>query len=103
MARLPLTYLHSRREALDGAGPRAHTGGNTGGSMSTRRVYTAAMVVTAAATLAGCEVLAPACTAEARPAIRINVLDSLTSAAVGNGSRVIAREGTYADTAEFLG
>ena len=42
-----------------------------------------------------------ACTLEARAAVSVDVRDSVTNAAVGRGSRIIARDGTYADTAEI--
>jgi hypothetical protein len=42
-----------------------------------------------------------ACTLEARAAISVDVRDSVTNAAVGRGSTIIARDGLYADTAEI--
>jgi hypothetical protein len=44
-----------------------------------------------------------ACTLEARAAVSIDVRDSVTNAAVGRGSTIIARDGAYADTAEITG
>ena len=40
------------------------------------------------------------CTDEARPGIRVNVLDSLTNTPITEGVRVIARSGTFADTSD---
>lgn len=39
------------------------------------------------------------CTAEARPALLVHVRDSVTNAPAGQGARIIARTGTFADTA----
>ena len=51
-------------------------------------------------TVAACgQLIGPTCSAEAKPAIVVEVRDSLTNAAAGNGARVIARDGAFADTA----
>ena len=42
-----------------------------------------------------------ACTADARAAISVDVRDSVTNAAVGRGSSIIARDGPYADTVDI--
>ncbi|MEX2110174.1 MAG: hypothetical protein WD802_06205 [Gemmatimonadaceae bacterium] len=44
-----------------------------------------------------------ACTLEARAAVSVDVRDSVTNAAFGRGSTIIARDGAYADTAEITG
>lgn len=42
-----------------------------------------------------------ACTADARPAVSVDVRDSVTNAVAGRGARIVARDGAYADTADF--
>jgi hypothetical protein len=57
-------------------------------------------LVAGAALLAGCsDIFSPrACTMEARPGITVVVLDSATNAPVGEGARIIATDGAFADT-----
>jgi hypothetical protein len=43
------------------------------------------------------------CTLDLRPALAVEVRDSVTSAAAGQGARLIATDGVYADTAQFEG
>ncbi|HEU6450798.1 MAG TPA: carboxypeptidase-like regulatory domain-containing protein [Gemmatimonadaceae bacterium] len=52
-------------------------------------------LIVAAATIAiGCSVFEPlVCTTEARPAISVEVLDSITSAPVGKGATITASDG----------
>ena len=70
--------------------------------MSTRKVVSAALIATSSGMLAGCNPFTGfACTDEARPGLRVAVVDSLTNANVSGDARVIAREGAYADTAHF--
>jgi hypothetical protein len=62
--------------------------------------------VAALALLAGCDLpFVTACTAEARPAIVVEIVDAQTGVVLEGleGLRVIAREGAYADTARFPG
>jgi hypothetical protein len=78
-----------------------HEGNYLGGMMTKG---TSLRLLLAAATLASGACQAPgavACTLEARAAVSVDVRDSVTNAAVGRGSRVIARDGAYADTAEI--
>ena len=42
-----------------------------------------------------------ACTLEARAAVTVDVRDSISNALIGKGSRIIAREGAFADTAQL--
>jgi hypothetical protein len=66
----------------------------------TRRLFLlASTLVSGACQLPG----SVACTLEARAAVSIDVRDSVTNAAVGRGSTIIARDGAYADTAEITG
>lgn len=39
------------------------------------------------------------CTQEARPSIRVSVLDSISGVAAGKNSRIVAQAGTYTDSA----
>lgn len=49
---------------------------------------------------AGCGLSEPVvCTDEAVPSIHVEIRDSVTNALVGAGARVIAADGSYADTA----
>jgi hypothetical protein len=43
------------------------------------------------------------CTLDIRPALRVEVQDSITSAPAGQGARIIAKDGVYADTVEVDG
>jgi hypothetical protein len=62
-----------------------------------RLFFVAATLASAACQLPG----TIACTADARAAISVDVRDSVTNAAVGRGSTIIARDGAYADTAQI--
>jgi hypothetical protein len=54
-----------------------------------------ALIVATATTLLGCSVFDPLeCTTEARAAITVQVLDSITSAPVGEGATITASNGT---------
>jgi starvation-inducible outer membrane lipoprotein len=48
-----------------------------------------------------CKLVPDACTTEAAPAVSVTVHDSATNALVGRGARIIARNGGFADTADF--
>ncbi len=48
-----------------------------------------------------CKLVPGACTTQAVPAVSVAVHDSLTNALVGRGARIIARDGAFADTADF--
>ena len=48
-----------------------------------------------------CKLVPGACTTEAAPAVSVTVRDSATNALVGRGARIIARDGEFADTADF--
>lgn len=57
------------------------------------------LVFAGVAVLAGCDLITgPACTTEARPALTVDVRDSITNATAGPGARIIARDGAFADT-----
>jgi hypothetical protein len=42
-----------------------------------------------------------ACSADARPAVSVDVRDSITGAPAGRGARIVARDGDFADTARY--
>ena len=67
-----------------------------------RHLVRAGMIVAGLPALAACGLFTGprVCTDEARPGIRVIVLDSLTGAPITDGVRVIARSGTFADTSE---
>ena len=44
----------------------------------------------------------PTCTTDFRPALMVDVRDSVTNAPAGQGARIIARSGTFADTAQMF-
>jgi hypothetical protein len=62
-----------------------------------------ATVLVLACTLgsSACKLVPGACTTEAKPAVSVTVYDSATNALVGRGARIIARDGAFADTADF--
>jgi aromatic ring hydroxylase len=61
------------------------------------------VILLAASVIASCTVFdGPRfCAAIASPGISVMVRDSITDAIVGEGARVIATEGVYADTSQF--
>jgi hypothetical protein len=64
------------------------------------KVATLVVLVCTLATSA-CRLVPGACTTEAKPAVSVTVQDSATNARVGRGARIIARDGAFADTADF--
>lgn len=44
--------------------------------------------------------LGTACTLEARPALRVEIVDRGTDEPIANGARVVARDGEYVDSVE---
>jgi D-serine deaminase-like pyridoxal phosphate-dependent protein len=71
-----------------------------GGAMST--FVRAGAIVIGAVGITACDVFGPKdCDLRAYPAIMVAIRDSLTDVPVTEGVRVIARDGTYADTADF--
>lgn len=60
-----------------------------------------ALLTLALAAAASCGIVSEpvVCTDEARPAIAVEVRDSVSNALVGEGARVIAADGSFADTA----
>lgn len=57
------------------------------------------LIVAGAALSIGCNSLtSTVCTDEARAAISVEALDSVTNASVGAGARIIASDGAFADT-----
>src|SRR5689334_23353562 len=59
------------------------------------------VLLLASAVMAGCRT-PTVCAAIAHPGITVDVRDSVTNQLAGQGARVIASEGTFADTALFL-
>jgi hypothetical protein len=58
------------------------------------------LVVTALASV-GCKLPGGvACSADARPAVSVDVRDSVTDTPAGRGARIIAQDGVFADTAK---
>jgi hypothetical protein len=48
-----------------------------------------------------CNLVPGACTFQAVPPVSVDVRDSVTNALAGRGARIIARDGAFADTADF--
>ena len=48
-----------------------------------------------------CNLVPGACTTEAIPAVSVDVRDAITNTPAGRGARIIARDGPFADTADF--
>lgn len=68
---------------------------------STTRII---LVLTSIATTAACsQTTETVCTLEARPALTVDVRDSVTNANAANGARIIAQSGTFADTVDVVG
>lgn len=49
-----------------------------------------------------CNLVPGACTFQALPAVSVDVRDSVTNAVAGRGASIIAHDGVFADTAEFV-
>jgi hypothetical protein len=60
----------------------------------------ALLVLSLAATSACTEVSGITCSTDSRPALMVDVRDSVTNLPAGQGARIIARTGTVADTAD---
>jgi hypothetical protein len=68
------------------------------------RFVRAIVIAVGAVAASACDVITgPVCTDEARPALIVEIRDSVTNAPAGMGARVIARDGAYADTGSVLG
>lgn len=67
------------------------------------RLSSSVLIIAAVASVGACSLFTDStiCTAELRPGIMVDVQDSVTSAPLGAGARVIAIDGAYADTATF--
>ncbi len=48
-----------------------------------------------------CNLVPGACTLQGLPAVSVDVRDSVTNALAGRGAAIIARDGVFADTAEY--
>ena len=53
--------------------------------------------------VSACNLVPGACTTEAVPAVSVDVRDMITNTPAGRGARIIARDGAFADTADFTG
>ena len=64
-----------------------------------RAMVLGALVMAGAIAMAACSGSPVSCPASVAPAVFVTVRDSVTNALVGRGSRIIARDGAFADTA----
>lgn len=68
-----------------------------------RRAVRVPTLVAAALAVSGCDSLAPdpiVCTAEARPAVSVTIVDSATNVPRAHRASVILQEGTYVDSVQ---